>query len=125
VSPAWLTAGKKIEVVEEPTTFGPVSAVLTTKAEGFEVKLSNRFREAPEHVVIAVPWFYEATSAEADGRPVEIREGRLVLSPSTREVVVKGRKKAGAEELSYERAVEDYKREYTQRYQEFLRTGSR
>ena len=124
VSPEWLKEGKKIEVVEEPTTFGPVSAVLTTQVGGFEVRLSNRFRQAPEHVVIPVPWFYEATSAEADGRPVEIKEGRILLSTSTKEVKVKGRKKAGAEELSYERAVENYKREYTQRYQEFLRTGS-
>jgi hypothetical protein len=124
VSPEWLKQGKKIEVVEEPTTFGPVSAVLTTQVGGFEVRLSNRFRQAPEHVVIPVPWFYEATSAEADGRPVEIKEGRILLSTSTKEVVVKGRKKEGAEELSYERAVENYKREYTQRYQEFLRTGS-
>jgi hypothetical protein len=124
VSPAWLKVGKKIEVVEEPTTFGPVSAVLTTQAGKFEVRLSNRFRQAPAHVVIPVPWFYEAISAQADGRPVQIAGGKIVIPASTREVVVKGSTKAGAAELSFEQAVQDYKREYSRRYQEFLRTGS-
>ena len=46
------------------------------------------------------------------------------LGPATREINVKGRISPGAPELSFDRTVEDYKREYRQRYQEFLRTGT-
>ena len=70
-----------------------------------------------------VPWFYEVQAATADGRPIQATGGRLVVGPATREINVKGRISPGAPELSFDRTVEDYKREYRQRYQEFLRTG--
>lgn len=124
LSPAWLRPGKKTEVLNEPTTFGPVSASLRTTQEGWEVALSNRFREAPEHVIITVPWFYEVQGAEADGRPVQVDRGRIVITPQTRLVEVKGNIKARTPELSFDRTVQDYQREYRKRYQEFLRTGS-
>ena len=96
VSPDWLRPGKKIEIVGEPTTFGPVSAVLSAGADGWEVKLSPAFRQPPQHVVIRVPWFYEVQAAEADGRACPVTEGRLVVAPGTRELKVKGRFKPSA-----------------------------
>jgi hypothetical protein len=38
-------------------------------------------------------------------------------------VIVKGRRRAGAPALSFDRAVQEYQREYRARYAEFLRTG--
>jgi len=124
VSPEWLRPGKKIEIAGEPTTFGPVSAVLSAGADGFTVAMSHGFRQPPQHVVIRVPWFYEVQAAEADGRPLPVTEGRLVLTPGTREIHVKGRFKPSASELSFERAVQEYQQEYRKRYAEFLRTGT-
>jgi hypothetical protein len=123
LSPAWMQPGKVIEVNNEPTTFGPVDAKLSASTAGWEVKLSNRFREAPKHIVISVPWFYEVQKAEADGKPIQASDGKLVLSPTVRTVTVSGRFKPGTPEMSFERAVKDYQREYKQRYAEFLRTG--
>jgi hypothetical protein len=123
VSPNWLQPNQTIEVRNEPTTFGPVSATLRASADGWVVKLSNQFRRAPAHLIIRVPWFYEAQVATADGKPLKESHGELVVTPSTREVKVVGRTKPGAPEMSFERAVSDYKQEYTKRYQEFLRTG--
>ena len=94
LSPEWLKPGKKIEVVREPTTFGPISALLSAGAEGWQVKLSQGFRQPPEHVVIRVPWFYEIQAVEADGRALSVSDGRIVIAPNTREIKVKGRIKS-------------------------------
>jgi len=88
-----------------------------------QTRLTNKFRQAPERILICVPWFYEVQGAEADGRPLKVQDGRLILTPSTRAVKIKGSIKPGTPELSYENAVRDYKKEYRARYQEFLRTG--
>jgi len=124
ISPDWLQPGKKIEIAGEPTTFGPVSAVLSAGADGFTVTLSHGFRQPPQHVVIRVPWFYEVQTAEADGRVLPVSEGKLVVAPGTREIHVKGRFKPSASELSFERTVQEYKQGYQKRYADFLRTGA-
>jgi hypothetical protein len=123
ISPDWLKPGKKIEVVQEPTTFGPISALLSASAEGWEVTLSHGFRQPPQHVVIRVPWFYEVQAAEADGHALPVSDGKLVIAPNTRNIKVKGRIKPSVPELSFERTVTEYKREYGKRYADFLRTG--
>ncbi len=124
VSPAWLQPGKSIEVTKEPTKFGPITAVLKSSRSGFEVALSNQFRQAPQHLIIPVPWFYRVDGADADGRPVKITGGKIILPSSTRVIKVRGSIAAGTPELSFEQAVESYKREYKEKYQEFLRTGA-
>ena len=115
--------GKTIEAVNEPTVFGPVTAILRIDSDGWDVELSNQFRQAPAHVVIRIPWFYDAQRAEADGQQVQVKGGELVLPADTHEVKVKGRIKPGVAPLSFNRAVDAYKAEYKKRYQEFLRTG--
>jgi hypothetical protein len=123
VSPAWMQPGKTLEAVNEPTVFGPVTAILRTNSDGWDVELSNQFRQAPAHLVIRIPWFYEAQQAEADGQQVQVKNGELILPADTHEVKVKGRIKPGVAPLSFKRAVDNYKAEYKKRYQEFLRTG--
>jgi hypothetical protein len=124
VSPAWLQPGKVLEVWNEQTAFGPVTAVLKSTSSGLELTLSNEFRNAPEHVIVPVPWFYQVDAAEADGRPIKVTEEKLVLSASTRGVKLWGRIKPGTPQMSFNQTVDDYKRAYKIKYQEFLRTGT-
>jgi len=124
VSPDWLQPGKSIEVVNEPTTFGPVSAVLRAGAGGLEIRLGHRFRQPPQHVVIRIPWFYEAQAAEADGRPVPIAEGKVLLDPGTRHIAIRGRIRPGTPPMSFQETIAAYQREYQKRYREFLRKGT-
>jgi hypothetical protein len=46
-----------------------------------------------------------------------------VLPPGTKEVRLQWANDAATPQLSYARAVEDYKAEYRRRYEEFLRIG--
>jgi len=127
VSPEWLQPGKEIEAVDEPTEFGPISFLSRATSEfsdwDWVVRLSNKFRQAPAHILIRIPWFYEVQRAEADGRAIEIKDGHVVLSADTREVRFRGRVQTGTPSMSFENTVEGFKREYRIRHQEFLRTG--
>jgi hypothetical protein len=127
VSPNWLQPGKVIEVVNEPTEFGPVSfrSLANSASDDWNwlVKLSNQFREPPARLVVRIPWYYEVQRAEADGRAVEVRDGHLTLAPTTNELRVRGRIRPGTPEMSFDQAVRRYKEEYRRRYEEFLRTG--
>jgi len=123
VSPAWLEPGRNIEALNEPTEFGPITFVLQSKAEGWEIKISNTFWKAPEKVIIRVPWFYEVQQIEADGHSIEPTYGQLVISATTQEVGVRGRIKPGTPPMSFAQAVRDYEREYRKRYADFVRTG--
>ena len=124
VSPAWLEPGKDIEVRNEQTAFGPVTATLRSSNSGLELELANRFRQTPEHLIFPVPWFYEVTSAEADGRPVQVTEGKLILPSSTRQLRLRGKIKPGTQQLSFDHAVSNFKQDYKSKYQRFLQSGT-
>lgn len=127
LSPAWLKPGQKIEVIEEPTEFGPVTVKLKVNSDlahwNWEVTLSNKFRRVPDKIVMRLPWFYESEKVEVDGLEVEPQNGEVVLAPDTREVRVRGRIKPETPEISYDMAVDNYKTEYRLRYRHFLKTG--
>ncbi len=123
LSPAWLKPEKRIEVIKEPTEFGPISVTLKTTAAGWDVTIAGQFWKTPERIILRVPWFYQVDRAEADGRAIQVLEGNLVVPSGTRKVTVAGKVKPGTPEMSYLQAVQNYKSEYKRRYQEFLKTG--
>lgn len=123
VSPEWLGVGKSIDVTEEPTNFGPVSASMRLENGALTFNLSNHFRSAPAKTVLHIPWFYEATSAEVDGHPGAVRESGIEVSPDTKTIRLRGRMRSNDRALSYSLAVEEYKAEYARRYARFIRTG--
>jgi len=124
VSPSWIMPGAGIDVVNLPTDFGSVSLSLKPDATGWTVKLSSQFRTAPGRLVVRLPWFCSVSRIEADGRPVEIRDGQAAVPVSARVLRIRGTINPQATNLSYEAAVDAYKREYRRRYQIFLRTGA-
>lgn len=123
VSPAWLQPGKSIEISNEPTVFGPVSADLKVTSGGWTVNLSNHFWKAPARVIIPIPWFYRVDHAEADGQPVAAQHGELILSANTKELDVKAAIGLATPAMSFDVTVREYKQQYKQRYEQFLRTG--
>jgi hypothetical protein len=123
LSPAWIKPGQTITATDQPTVFGPVSVELKTVTEGLTIKISNRFRQAPNRIVVTIPWFYDVKEATVDAKPATAAQGKLLVSPGAREVQIKGAVKPATPDWSYEQAVRDYKREYRRRYEEFLRTG--
>jgi hypothetical protein len=123
VSPHWMQPGRSLEARKAPTDFGPMTLALQCRADGWDLRLSPAFRREPKRLRLRLPWFYEITKAQADGRELQLSSGELVLSGRTKWVRATGRIKPDTPELSFLAAVERYKREYRRRYEEFLRTG--
>jgi hypothetical protein len=123
VSPEWMRPGKEIAATKAPTNFGPLTFTVKAAADSVRLSLSAPTRNAPSRVLVRIPWFFDLASATADGKPVPVESGHVVLTPGAREVTLTGRVKPSAPALSYRQAVNDYQREYRQRYEQFLRTG--
>jgi len=118
VSPAWIGKGKKIAVSQAPTYFGTVAFTLEQPQEGeAALKLDTHFVNAPESIVVHLPWFMDVHSAAADGRALAVKDGTLTAPPGVKEINLHWTMKANAPHMSYENAVAAYKAEYARRYQ--------
>lgn len=121
VSPEWIGQGKTIAVSQAPTYFGSVAFTLDQPSDGEAVlHLNTAFASAPKRIVVQLPWFVELKNATADGKRADARDGRLVVSPTTKEIRLSWAVKSDAPHLSYQAAVDDYKAEYARRYRELM-----
>jgi hypothetical protein len=124
ISPEWIKPGAVITVRRAPTEFGSVSFELRVPADGqATLHLDNHLARAPEKTILHLPWFLHGIAAAADGNKIPISDGTITLPSGTTEVRLQWVKDTATPQLSYARAVEDYKAEYKRRYGEFLRTG--
>ena len=137
LSPDWVRPGNVISVKRAPTDFGQVNFDLRSDNNGATLVLENHFPEppaqaspatrseatAPEFIILHLPWFVKATSAVADGKSVQIAGGSVKVQANTRKVRLNWTWLANASQLSYARAVANYKAEYRRRYQQWQRTG--
>jgi hypothetical protein len=124
VSPDWIGKGKTIAVGQAPTNFGVVAFTLEQPKEGEAVlKLDPHFDHAPKSIELHVPWFMRVSAITVDGAPITFaslensRNESFSVPPTAHEIHLHWTVKAGTPQLSYERAVEDYKAEYARRYQ--------
>jgi hypothetical protein len=123
VSPEWVKPGEAISVKRAPTNFG-LTAFTIKFADGSAVlDIANQFTNAPKHLVLHLSWFMQTTKVVADGKPLHIVQNEVMLPVSTKRVEITWAKKPGAPQLSYAKAVNDYKTEYRRRYDEWERTG--
>lgn len=123
LSPEWIHDGATISVHRAPTNFGTVNAALKCTSGKAVLTFNNEFSDAPEAIVLHLPWFMHVGSIHADGKAVLEKASAVTLPAGTRRVEIAWSKKPESPSLSYAKAVEEYKKEYRKRYEEFLRTG--
>jgi len=129
LSPAWLVPGGRIEVRGAPTDYGKLTVLAKVLPEGLDVSLEANFWEEPEGIVVHCPWFVEVEGAEADGQRLEPKSWRgkgqiLEVPPSTRRIRIRWRRVEEVR-MSYEEAVEAYKRYYLKAFEEFVKGGGK
>lgn len=124
VSSEWVKSGEKISISLAPTYFGQVNFALSCEPEAAALALNNQFIENPKELILHLPWFMEVSSIQADGKSMPVKNSMVSLPVETRRVEIKWRRKTEAPSLSYQTAVDDYKREYRRRYEEFLMKGN-
>jgi hypothetical protein len=124
LSPAWMGAGRKIVVQNVPTYFGKVGFTLTmTDETSANLALDTSFRSAPKRLIVHLPWFYKLDSAEADGAKLKVGSGSLSIPVHAKLIALHWHRTVQTPDLSFQRTVQAYKREYKRRYDEMLRTG--
>lgn len=124
VSPEWVKPGKKIDVKKAPSSYGLITASLAGLKGELRMEFAPEFRQAPSRIVFHIPWFFDASSVIVDGKPAKVENDSVVITPATKVVRVIGKRRAG-EEMSFDDAVTEYKREYAKRYEQFLKAGKK
>jgi hypothetical protein len=128
ISPAWIGAGKQIEVKRAATYFGTIGFNLQTPDETHAVLMLNpEFRQAraPEKIVVHLPWFVTASAVLVDGKPVKLTQNAIEISPVARRVEITWRVLPIASDVpaSYDDAVSRYEKEYRERYERLNQGG--
>ena len=117
VSPAWIGAGKRIDVQNAPTEFGVLGFTLTqTSDEAASLTIRTRWSKKPQALELHLPWFLDVSEVLADGEPVRPENGMVRLSPDARVVTLKWKLRGDAPHWSYDQAVEQFKAQYKARY---------
>ncbi|MCD6350866.1 MAG: discoidin domain-containing protein [Armatimonadetes bacterium] len=130
LSPAWVKPGAVIAFRRAPTDFGELSARAKVLDNGLSLRLAAHWRTPPKSLVVHVPWFMEATAATADGKAcrvqkVPVGEGQqIIVPPQARQVRIVWHQTANPD-MSYARAVEQFKDEYRRRFQDFVAHGGK
>jgi hypothetical protein len=125
VSPDWIGAGKTIAVAHAPTMFGEVSFDLHSTSDSAAVlHLQTDFGpRQPEHLFLHLPWFMQVRSVIVDGHTAQPSAGVVELPRTAKVVDLAWTKGPGTPPMSYAQAVANYKQEYAQYYEQYLRTG--
>ncbi len=122
ISPEWVKPGRRISLKRAPTNFGVVDAEMVSSDQGATVSLSANFTAKPDSVILHLPWFVAHVTATVDGKILPVVNGRVVLPTEARAVQLRWTiQKTGP--IGYESAVQEYKKEYAERYRKFLETG--
>ena len=124
LSPEWTKPGDSVEVQNAPTYFGRLGMKATFRADGMALDLDATFRSEPDEVLVHLPSFVTPKGATADGKEVKVADHRLAVPSTTRRIDVTWTREPGPKTVSFDAAVNAFKREYAQRYQQFLRDGS-
>ena len=72
--------------------------------------------------MLHLPWFLEESSVVADGLPIPVAEGAAHLPATVREVRIVWSRRLPVN-MSFQRTVDSYKKEYRRRYEHLLETG--
>ena len=123
VSPEWVKPGDAVSVKRAPTNFGEVNFELRSTETGATLELNDRFKNAPQEIVLHMPWFVSVSSLTADGTKLASSGNSVVLPATVHSVQIVWQRKADAPALNYESAVRDYKAEYRRRYEQWMQTG--
>ena len=116
LSPEWTKPGDVIALTNAPTYFGPVSLEVKSSESGAVIKFAPAFRQNPQTILVHLPYYVQATEVKVNGKAGEIsKAGTVVIGPEASEISVTWRREPGAN-LSYQKAVDDYKAEYQRRW---------
>ena len=137
LSPEWVKTGGVVSVKRASTDFGQVNFDLRSDKTGATLVLKNHFSlsaqatgstsqsevSGPDSLILHLPWFAKTTSVIADGKRMQIAGTAVKVPTNAEKVRINWTALKDAPDLSYARAVTEYKAEYRRRYEQWQRTG--
>lgn len=121
LSPDWIGAEKPIAAENVPTDFGKVSLKLDQPSNTAAVlHIDSTWVDAPQSLVIHLPWFMKVASVSADGKSMPVTGRAVTVPPGTHTVQIAWSRRADTPGLSYAEAVAAYKAEYLRHYNEWM-----
>ncbi|WP_124849845.1 hypothetical protein [Acidipila sp. EB88] len=123
VSPAWVGGGKTLRVTNADTYFGRISFDLEMPSEGHATlhlvtKMQPEY--GPRQILLHIPFFEKASRVVADGKPIRVVHGTAEIPLGTKQVDIDWTRQPLSPQTpaSYLDAVDRYKAEYLQRFQQ-------
>ena len=123
VSPEWVKKGEKITVRNAPVRFGDVSFSLMFKKRSAVLDLDCHFKTDPAAVILHLPWFMDVSRIMVGNAPLLFKDNMVFIPAGTKQVEIFWKPIKGQPSISFNLTVEEYKREYKKRYEEFIRKG--
>jgi len=123
VSPEWIKTGEKISVKNAPTNFGMVNFDFQFSDGSAILNLDNTFIHTPEKLILHIPWFMSLKELKADGNMLNLKDNSVELPVSCKKITIEWQKNSEIK-FSYQQIVDDYKKEYRKRFEDFLINGS-
>ncbi|MCL2659013.1 MAG: hypothetical protein FWD64_00650 [Acidobacteriaceae bacterium] len=121
MSPAWMGAGKTIKVEDAPTEFGVTGFTLTQPDDNTaQIRLDSNWREKPDSLLLHLPWFADVRHVEADGRRLTPSDGIVKIPVDAREVTLHWQRRSDAPDMSYEAAVQQFRKEYQEHFNQYM-----
>lgn len=124
VSPNWVKTGEEISFENAPTEIGQISAKMEFTKQGANIKIKNKFRVKPKTIVIHIPYFVDFTSYEANVEAIACESDKIVFPPDVKRIRLYWTVKQ-SEPLSFENTVTNYKKEYKERFEEYIKNGGK
>ena len=116
LSPKWTQPGDILSLQNAPTKFGPVSLWSVFTDDGMILHIHADFRKPPAQICMHIPWYVAPMGATADGQPVKISDGSLILPANVREVAVRWQRKGNLGDWSYCAFVKRFEQAWRARY---------
>lgn len=123
ISPEWIQDGKSILVKRAATDFGEVNFDLKFSSGKATLILGNKFRTAPEKLILHLPWFWDVQAVRSCEQMLTVSKNKVELPLTATRVEIQYTPRKDVFAYSYQKAVLDYQNEYRQRYEKFLKNG--
>ena len=120
VSPEWIHDGAVVSVKRAATTVGEVNFELRCRKGAATLTLANSLSGGPQQMILHLPWFMTVAKVTVDGTPASVKDGAVDLPLAARKVEIQWTRARSTPQMSYNKAVEDYKAEYRKRYEASL-----
>lgn len=124
LSPEWVKPGNRIVLRKMPTECGPVLIYALFTEKGMDIYLESKFHTKPENITLHLPWFVSNVTCKSNIDPISQSKDRIVFPSDILNISLEWEKDETVD-MSFEKTVTDYRKEYAKRYEKYMKDGGK